>query len=65
LDKRKNNIHYLPDVIIKHLHYTMQKSPNDNMYIINNTAELYRSSEMIYKNIINSEEFNSTIDNLQ
>jgi hypothetical protein len=64
IGKRKNNIHYLPNVIIEHLHYTMQKSPNDNMYMINNTAELYRSSEIIFKNIINSEEFNSTIDKL-
>jgi len=64
MGKRRNNLHYLPDVIIEHLHYSVQKSQYDYMYMINNTTELYRSSEIIYKNLINSDEFNSTIDKL-
>jgi len=64
MGERKNNIHYLPDVIIEHLHYIAQKSPNDNMYTINNSEELWHSSQKIYNNLINSDEFNSTIDKL-
>jgi hypothetical protein len=64
IGKRMNNIHYLPDVIIEHLHYSVGKSDYDKMYMINNTQELYDSSEIIFKNLMKSDEFNSSIDRL-
>ena len=61
MGKRKNNIHYLQDVVIEHLHYTNQKSEVDDLYLINNTDNV---SHDIYQRVIGSQEFNDSLDKL-
>ena len=61
MGKRKNNIHYLDNVIIEHLHYTNQKSEVDDLYLINNTDTV---SYDIFKRVTESQEFNESLDNL-
>ena len=64
MGKRKNNIHYLPDVIIEHLHFTVQKSAVDNMYRVNNSSSQISSSKKTYEQLINSEQYVRSIDDL-
>ena len=55
------NLHYIPDVIIEHLHFSVGKSENDNMYQINNSSECYSLNNDIYNFIIQNEEFNQKL----
>jgi hypothetical protein len=61
MGRRKNNIHYLENVVIEHLHYTNQKAEVDDLYLINNTDTV---SYDIFKRVTESDEFNRALENL-
>jgi len=55
------NLHYLPNVIIEHLHYCVGKSENDEMYKINNSNECDNINCNVYHSIIQNQEFNNKL----
>jgi GDP-L-fucose synthase len=59
------NIHYLPDVIIEHEHYSANKSVKDEMYITVNSDELWNVDSENYNKIINSEPFIHNLKQIQ
>jgi len=52
------NLHYIPNVIIEHLHYSVGKSENDDLYQINNSYECNNMNGEIYNRILKEEDFN-------
>jgi hypothetical protein len=59
------NIHYIPDVIIEHLHYTVNKSPVDDTYISVNSSDILNHDCMVYNNIINDTIFITSLQSLK
>lgn len=46
------NVNYLPDVIIEHLHYTNGKAEHDDRYAAVNNAEMHNADEAIFAEYI-------------
>ena len=59
------NLHYIPHVIIEHLHCNVGKSENDNMYQINNSDECYNINREIYNRILQDHEFNNKLQEIK
>lgn len=55
------NLHYIPHVIIEHLHCNVGKSEHDNMYQINNSEECYNINREAYHRILQDPEFNDKL----
>lgn len=64
LGKTLENIHYLDNVVIEHLHYTTNKSPNDSLYSILNSRQYYLDGERTFKEYIESAEYSSVLRRL-
>ena len=64
LGKEFDNIHYLANVIIEHLHYSTNKAPSDNLYSILNSSEYYSKGEKIFKEYMSSQEYKMLIKKL-
>jgi hypothetical protein len=62
--KSMNNLHYLNDVIIEHIHYINNKAPVDELYSVLNSNESYTSDKIIYTNYIASNEYKELIKKL-
>jgi hypothetical protein len=60
-----NNLHYIPDVIIEHLHFTVGKSEKDNMYQINNSTECFTKNSNLYHSIIQNQDFNNKLQEIK
>jgi len=48
---------YLDNVIIEHLHYSINKAPLDTLYIINDSPQSYEYGKKILDSVINNKEF--------
>lgn len=59
------NLHYIPHVIIEHLHYCVGKSEKDNMYQINNSHECFAVNSGIYHSIIQNQDFNNKLQEIK
>lgn len=64
LGKYMNNIHYLPDVVIEHEHYTCGKSEKDALYTELNSPNLYNADRIAYINITNCKLFKEKLKQL-
>jgi hypothetical protein len=60
-----NNLHYLDDVIIEHLHYSVGKSNADNLYIDVNTNEASQNSLQIFNEVITDTNLLQILENIK
>lgn len=64
LGQKLNNIHYVHDVIIEHVHYAVGKALPDNMYIINNETSNSERNRLVFESIPNDAAFNKLISQM-
>lgn len=57
IGRKKNNIHYLDDVIIEHLHFVNNKAEKDELYKTNYSRHEMQKGSRIYKRLIKSPDF--------
>jgi hypothetical protein len=59
------NLHYIPHVVIEHLHYCVGKSENDSMYQINNSPDCFVTNGSVYNFIIENHDFNNKLQEIK
>jgi hypothetical protein len=58
------NVNYLPDVIIEHLHYTNGKAAHDDRYAAVNTVEMHNGDQAIFAEYL-ATEFANDVENVK
>jgi hypothetical protein len=58
------NVNYLPDVIIEHLHYTNGKAALDDRYVAVNTVEMHNGDQAIFAEYL-ATEFANDVENVK
>jgi hypothetical protein len=58
------NVNYLPDVILEHMHYTNGKSEHDERYAAVNTVEMHNGDQAIFAEYL-ATEFANDVENVK
>ena len=58
------NVNYLPDVILEHLHYTNGKAEHDDRYAAVNNAEMHNGDQAIFAEYL-ATEFSNDVENVK
>ncbi len=61
LGKAMNNLHYLDNVIIEHMHYINKKAPKDDLYSVLNSSDMYSHDREEFQKLFNTDKFKNLI----